>query len=162
VAVLDPVALDLPESAPSTWLLDAGHAGLDEVALRERARELASRCGAAFTSRSYRFPYALVACHSAAVGVDIERVEPLEPAFLASISTPEETRAQPTMPDPGYATSLWSSKEALAKALGDALAYDPRRLGSPIFWPQQRSGPWRALSLPVPGGHVAWLCWRAD
>ncbi len=159
---LDPVALDLPPGAPSTWLLDASGTGLDEKGLRGRSRELARASGAAFTSRSYRFPYALVACHTASVGVDIERIEPLEPEFLASISTPEEIRTHPSVPDCGYAASLWSSKEALAKALGNAVDYDPRRLGSPVYWPQEGSGPWRALSLPVPRGYVAWLCWRAS
>jgi hypothetical protein len=53
----------------------------------------------------------------------------------------------------------WCSKEALAKALGDPLRYDPRRLGSPIRWPASRSGPWRAIPLRAPTGHAAWLCW---
>ncbi len=159
---LDPVALDLPTGAPNTWLLDASGSRLDEAGLRERARALASASRAAFTSRSYRHPYALVACHTSRVGVDIERIDPLDPAFVASISTPEELRAHPTEPDRGYAASLWSSKEALAKALGNAVDYDPRRLPSPLFWPEEGSGPWRALCLPVPNGHVAWLCWRAD
>ncbi len=162
MSALDPVALDLPADAPSTWLLDASGSGVGEGGLRERARQLASASGAAFTSRSYRFPYALVACHTAPVGIDIERMDPLDPAFLASISTPEEMRCHPAVPDRGYAACLWSSKEALAKALGNAVDYDPRRLGSPMYWPQEGSGPWRALSPPVPSGYVAWLCWRAN
>jgi phosphopantetheinyl transferase len=55
---------------------------------------------------------------------------------------------------------MWCGKEALSKALGDALAYDPRRLGSPLSWPDGRSGAWCAAELPAPAGHVAWLCWR--
>jgi phosphopantetheinyl transferase len=59
-----------------------------------------------------------------------------------------------------YVSSLWSSKEALAKALGDPLHYDPRRLESPMSWPGGRAGPWRAARLATPDGHTAWLCWR--
>lgn len=58
-----------------------------------------------------------------------------------------------------YLTSLWAAKEALAKALGDALCYEPSRLGSPQHWPRGQAGPWRAKQLPAPSGHVAWLCW---
>ncbi len=60
-----------------------------------------------------------------------------------------------------WVAELWCAKEALAKALGDAVDYDPRRLESPIRWPELRSGPWRARPIPaLPAGHVGWLCWR--
>lgn len=59
-------------------------------------------------------------------------------------------------------TSLWSSKEALAKALGDALDYDPRRLEGPGAWPEGRSGSWRARALEPAGEYVGWVCWRED
>jgi phosphopantetheinyl transferase (holo-ACP synthase) len=136
-------------------------------------------------SRSYRYPHALVAWHDAPVGVDIERIERFDPEFLESISTPSERARSPAPRDlaalarspaardpaghadsanprdpASYTASLWASKEALAKALGDPVAYDPRRLESPMFWPAGRSGPWRAAPLPVPDGHNAWLCWR--
>jgi hypothetical protein len=62
--------------------------------------------------------------------------------------------------DPGFVTSLWSSKEALAKALGDALAYDPRRLESPLNWEDGAAGRWRARELTPEPGYVAWLVWR--
>lgn len=57
-------------------------------------------------------------------------------------------------------TSLWSSKEALAKALGDALDYDPRRLEGPCAWPDGRSGSWRARALEPAEEYVGWVCWR--
>jgi hypothetical protein len=137
-------------------LLDAREARLDEPALRAWAR---TEAGGAYSSRSYRYPLAVVARHTEPVGVDIERIEPFDGAFLESICTPSERGSRRS--DDAYVSSLWCSKEALAKALGDALRYDPRRLGSPIFWPEGRSGPWRAASLPVPAGHNAWLCWRS-
>lgn len=159
MSALEPVRLETPRSAPGVWLLDAsGHA---EAALRTRAAELSKCSGVAHTSRSYRFPYALVAAHWAPVGLDIERVQAADLAFVESISTPEEWRAAQS-DEPEYAASLWSSKEALAKALGNAVDYDPRRLGSPVFWPGGASGPWRAVRLPVPAGHVGWLCWHSD
>jgi 4'-phosphopantetheinyl transferase superfamily len=152
------------ERTPLLRLLDARAAGgADETALRELARAASARTGAPFTSRSYRFPFALVAAHSAAVGVDIERVEPCDVAFADSICTPAElSSARPSQAEDHdrYFTSLWSSKEALSKALGDALAYDPRRLEGPGAWPDGRSGPWRATPLDVPDGYVAWLCWK--
>jgi hypothetical protein len=152
------------ERTPLLRLLDARAAGAtDEAALRELARAASAHADAPFTSRSYRFPFALVAAHSTAVGVDIERVEPCDGAFADSIRTPaERSSAGPSQAEDHdrYFTSLWSSKEALSKALGDALAYDPRRLEGPAAWPDGRSGPWRALALDVPDGYVGWLCWK--
>jgi 4'-phosphopantetheinyl transferase superfamily len=146
---------------PTVWLLDARDPRLDESGLRRWARELVNGAAASYSSRSHRHPYALVACHAAPVGVDIERVEPFDESFFISICTPSERAQRVDLGQlDGYVISLWSSKEALAKALGDAVAYDPRRLGSPMFWPDGRSGSWRAVPLPVPSGHSGWLCWQ--
>lgn len=146
---------------PTVWLLDGRDSRRDEHGLRGWARELINVAAASHSSRSHRYPYELVACHEAPVGVDIERVEPFDESFFASICTPSERTLKVDLDDlDGYAISLWASKEALAKALGDAVAYDPRRLGSPMFWPDGRSGPWRAVPLPVPSGHSGWLCWQ--
>jgi hypothetical protein len=139
-------------------LLDARAAGLDEPGLRAWARAEAARGGAPRVSRSYSYPYALVAWHDEPVGVDIERIEACDAAFAESICTPRE-RAE--IAADTYLTALWCSKEALAKALGDALRYDPRRLDSPMLWPGGRAGPWRAEPVAAPPGHTAWLCWRA-
>jgi hypothetical protein len=150
-----------PGGLPQTQLIYA-QPGEDPSGFRARVRAVAAAAPGRFTSRSYRFPVALVAWHDAPVGVDIERVEPCPPGFAASISTPSEL-GRTTGPDSNKAQdmiSLWCSKEALAKALGDALRYDPRRLESPLAWPDGRSGPWCAGALDAPDGHVAWLCWR--
>jgi hypothetical protein len=141
-----------PGVRPRVRILDARTRGLDEDGLRSWARM--EGAGAAHTTRSYCYPYAVVAVHARPVGVDIERREPHDATFVSSISTPSELGRDL---DPA---SLWCSKEALAKALGDALRYDPRRLESPMLWPDGRSGPWAAEELTAPPDHVAWLCWR--
>jgi hypothetical protein len=147
--------LGAPPGAPAVRLLNATERDLDDADLRAWARE--ETAGAPYSSRSYRYPYALVARHTAPVGVDLEEVQPFDPAFAESILTPSERRLLRADLD---LADLWCSKEALAKALGDALSYDPRRLQSPAHWPQARSGPWNAAPLVVPGGYRGWLCWR--
>ncbi len=148
------------QALPHIVLLDAYSAGLEnERALRVQARLLTESSEAQHVSRSYSFPLALIAWHSAPVGVDIERVTPCDERFARSICTPEEDAAQRWRGD-AELTSLWASKEALAKALGDALRYDPRRLQSPIGWRHGASGPWRAEPRDVGDGYRAWVCWH--
>jgi hypothetical protein len=118
--------------------------------LKARARSLGG------ASRSYCDPYALVGFHDGLVGVDIERVVGCDAGFAESITTPDE-RVPCTDAE---IVSLWSGKEALAKALGDAVDYDPRRLQSPGAWPAGVSGAWRASALELPDGYVGWLGWR--
>jgi len=149
-----------PCDVPLVRLLDAREQGLDEEGLRRWARVLPEASGAACVSRSYCYPYALVAWHARPVGVDIERIEPVEEFFAASICTPSERAALSCVIDAAHVTSLWCGKEALAKALGDPVAHDPRRLPAPIGWPNLRAGPWRAAELPTVERHTAWLCWR--
>jgi 4'-phosphopantetheinyl transferase superfamily len=158
----DLVPITTPEGAPEVRLLDARAAGLDEPGLRDRARVISATVGAPYVSRSYRHPYALVSWHTGPVGIDLERVEPCDAAFARSICTPAETIEWATLEDASvYFSSLWCSKEALAKALGDALRYDARRLEAPMLWPAGRAGAWNAARLPMGPGHVAWLCWRS-
>jgi 4'-phosphopantetheinyl transferase EntD len=134
--------------------------------LATRARALAATTRAPHACRSYRFPYALVAWHDAPVGVDLERVEPCDDAFARLTCTPAE-RAAVSAHAPGttrdaFLTSLWSGKEAMAKALGDALRYEPSRLEAPLRWPAGRAGRWHARAVDaVPAGHVGWLVWAA-
>jgi phosphopantetheinyl transferase len=108
-------------------------------------------------SRSYCPPYALLAWHDGPVGVDIERVVECDARFAASIVTPDE--AVPRRDED--IVSLWSSKEALAKALGDALDYDPQRLEGPGGWRNGVNGAWRASALSLPDGYCGWVCWLA-
>jgi len=145
--------------SPELRLLDASECGLDEEGLRAAAREQGA--SALHASRSYRFPYAVIACHQLPVGVDIERIEQHDKAFVESICTPAERQHLSQIDDWGrFASSLWCSKEALSKALGDALQYDPRRLESPIWWSDGKAGAWRARELELVTDHVVWLCWR--
>jgi len=150
------------EVAPEVRLLDARPVGLTPSVLRAWARAETSGAGARFVARSYRYPYALLAWHSDRVGVDLERIEACDEGFARSVCTPAELAELAQAVDPDlYATSLWCSKEALCKALGNALDYDPRRLDAPCRWPAGRSGPWHALPLWVVAEHTAWLCWRS-
>jgi hypothetical protein len=157
----EPITLDGPTGGPVVLLLDAKLAGLDDRGLRLWAREQAAPRRGSHTSRSYRYPYALVAWHTAPVGIDIDQVERFRPEFLDAICTPDE-RALP-LPDDveAYVASLYCSKEALSKAEGNPLRYDPSKVGSPMFWPERRSGPWRAAELALPSGHRGWVCWRS-
>src|ERR1700759_909625 len=126
--------LDMGTDAPRVALIDATCDGLEEAALRTRARELGAAVGADAGSRSYCHPYALVGCHTDQVGIDIERFVACDERFARSICTPAEVARTDSAGDRDV-VSLWSGKEALAKALGDAVDYDPRRLESPVGWP---------------------------
>lgn len=156
--------LERPNEGPGLELIDAHRLGLpDEAALREHARRVCSQTDANHTCRSYSYPLALIATHTDRVGCDIERMAPCDEAFADSIRTPAERAAADDDADQAdrdrRITSLWSSKEALAKALGDALDYDPRRLEGPGSWPDGRSGPWRTREIELPDGYVGWVCW---
>jgi hypothetical protein len=145
---------------PTVELLRAGARDTEQDlhdAARVRSAQLAPERR---VSRAYAFPYGLLAHHDTAVGVDVERVAPCDVVFAASICTPDELSTI-RVRDAAGVTSLWSSKEALAKALGDARLYDPRRLTSPLGWRHGASGPWRARPLTVAPGYRAWVCWRA-
>jgi 4'-phosphopantetheinyl transferase superfamily len=160
--VTDVIPIASPEGGPQVRLLDARSASLDERGLREWAHAVTGAATAPHVTHSYRYPYALTAWHSAPVGIDIERIESCDASFAESICTPSETVEWTTLHDPhAYFSSMWCSKEALAKALGDALRYDPRRLESPMLWPGGRAGTWRAAQLPLVNSRIGWLCWRS-
>ena len=69
------------DDAPRVALIDATLEGLDEAALRTRARKLGEAVGAGAVSRSYCHPYALVGWHTGPIGVDIERVVACDEQF---------------------------------------------------------------------------------
>lgn len=145
--------------APVVHLLDATGWTCEESDLRTAARSLSAFPPRGHTSRSYAFPLALVALHPQPVGLDIEPVTAWGSAQKASILSIAEGHRHRVLDD-RRATSLWSSKEALAKALDIPIRYDPRRLESPAFWPNGVAGRWRSYRLAVPDGYEAWLCWQ--
>jgi len=149
----------LHAGVPVLMVLDARPDGLDEQQLRELARTVAATRRARAVSRSYCHPFALIAWHDDRVGVDIERVGPCDEAFGRSICTPSELASRP-WEDAGRLISLWAGKEALAKALGEPLRHDPRRLEAPAGWPNGAAGRWRAREIAVADGYRAWVCWR--
>lgn len=151
--------------APEVTIIDAAAQGMDEPSLRDLAR----RFEAPYVSRSYRFPLAAVAVWHRQVGVDVEQVEDgLDLRFARSIATPRE-RAALAGASSADVASLWSAKEAVAKALGRPLARDPRRVEAPPLWRadgtarvrQRLGGPWWAQAVEVPSGYVGWVVWRA-
>jgi phosphopantetheinyl transferase len=97
------------------------------------------------------------------VGVDLERIQPCDTAFADLICTTTERRDPACVTDPDhYLTSIWCSKEALAKALGDARRYEPSRIDSPLTWPYRAKSLWQTTELAVAPGFVAWLCWETS
>ena len=137
-----------------------GHVWLIESSSPEQTRDLARSMAIPdhwLTSRSYRNQFGLVAANRSRVGVDIEVIDVSVTAD--AVLTRDEARIAA---GPLEWCAWWSAKEGLAKALGDARKYDPRRLESPALWPFGRQGRWRAEQLDVPTGHVGWVVWEAD
>src|ERR1700749_1889159 len=104
VTLLDIDAVD----APTVALIDASDEGLDEAALRARARELGMAVGAGEVSRSYCHPYALVAWHDGPIGVDFERVVQCDDIFAQSICTPVEYAGEKRPRTDEEMISMWS------------------------------------------------------
>ena len=122
-------------------------------------------------SRSYSGHHALIAGWHDRVGADIEVLDhSLESTwtlhdvnFRSTMMTPEERQLELSLDDDAArkeAVSLWCSKEALAKALGTPLEWDPSRLRGPALWPSHAYGRWRATFLDADslGSHaLAWV-----
>lgn len=155
--------MSLGAQEPAYEVLRVSAPASADLELRGLARSHLAASNAPYRSRSYRAPLALVAWADGPVGADIERIGPLGRRFAESVCTPaERDRFDSKLEDPQFVTSLWSGKEALAKALGDALAYDPQRLESPLGWERGTAGGWRARELRPEPGYVAWLVWRVS
>lgn len=84
------------------------------------------------------------------IGVDLELIQPWDPAFVQDFFTPDEKTlmmAAPHAVQDLLATAIWSAKEAVCKALGMALRLDG---GQIACLPQ----------LPDPNSPAEWLeCW---
>ena len=109
------------------------------------------------SSRSYRLSYALVGVGPTRVGVDLEVLDSSVGADAVL------TRGEQSL---GGSSSdwcvWWSAKEALAKALGNARNYDPRRLDSPALWRNGREGRWVARRVMIPEGLIVWVVWERE
>ena len=97
-----------------------------------------------------------VAVASRPVGLDVERVRPLDVEALAAVAlSPAErdrlARDAVTLDDRAFLT-IWVRKEAVLKAAGTGLAVDPRRLE--VSPPSAAAGLLRADGLPHPA-----RCW---
>jgi len=110
----------------------------------------------AHVSRSYRGCFGLLAVSHSRVGVDLELVDTT--VCRDAVLTPGELNLGGT---PAMWCDWWSAKEALAKALGNARLYDPRRLESPSHWDGGRAGRWACSALELPRGLVGWVVWEA-
>jgi 4'-phosphopantetheinyl transferase superfamily len=131
-----------------------------EAELRALPRVHPRARSAVHVSRAYCAPVALLAWHSAPLGVDIAVVEKPDRRFAESICTPTEMAMfDGCLDDEEVVASLWAGKRALAKALGHPPAYDPRRLESPLAWKGGVTGNLRSLELFPTPDHVAWLVW---
>ncbi len=166
------IAHDNPDELgqlPRVYLVSADVTRLNSDQLRAATRiackEKGSRSGSRerHTSRSYRFPFALFAVHCDSVGIDIEHVDPYDPVFAESVCTPTEWSNSQTRPETSLEVAdVWSSKEALAKALGDAVKYDPRRLLSLALTPDGAAGAWHTARIDVPFGYTGWVVWKHE
>lgn len=160
--------LELPDQPLVICITDGTPASL-----RQRAR---LQCDGRFShwSRSYSGNVALVAGWNQRVGIDIELTDLAREAswsftnerFRSSMLTSEERSriASEEVPGPTLsATSVWSSKEAVAKALGTPRQFDPARLTGAAVWIDARRGRWRAAYLdltPLGLDAVAWTVYE--
>lgn len=105
----------------------------------------------------------------AALGCDLELIEPRSGAFVSDYFTAEE-QGQVTCASPPdrslLATLIWSSKESALKALGEGLRLDTRSVtvsfvGQP-FASFEQNEDWRALVVAAGAGCVFRGWWRTD
>jgi phosphopantetheinyl transferase (holo-ACP synthase) len=138
--------------------------------LKARAR---ARCDERFPywSRSYSGAVAMVAGWHHRVGADIELLDRCDEVtwslnddhFRFAVMSPKERKHSLTLDEAEgrrAATSLWCSKEALAKALGAPQQMDPSRLAGPALWDTRHRGKWRAVLLDaveLGTNAVAWV-----
>ncbi len=106
------------------------------------------------TSRSYSGRYVVETFSQSRCGIDLETLKPAEanwsihsPLFELAMLAPGEKElieASDFCQHENLPTVIWASKEALAKALGDAKNYEPTQLRSPITWAAEPSPNWSA------------------
>lgn len=114
--------------------------GWSKARVRDLSQHMAKRIGASHISRTYSGDMAAVAVGRSRVGIDVELLGAIAEqrwtspqAFATTILCPHERAGFEILPPRRRfsMSSLWASKESLAKALGDARAYEPSRLETP-------------------------------
>jgi 4'-phosphopantetheinyl transferase len=100
----------------------------------------------------------------AALGCDLETIEPRSDAFITDYFTPSEQAAIRNAPEgerPVLANLLWSAKESALKALGEGLRLDTRRASVTLHETALQFGAWQPLAVRVDGALLrGW--WRSD
>ena len=107
-----------------------------------------------FVSRSYCADYSIQVSSSRRCGIDMETKSIAQPdwkidnpLFQAAMLAPgelERIEKSEYWELPNLEQNIWSSKEALAKALGEAKNYQPNKIYSPITWERNPVFGWRA------------------
>jgi len=110
-------------------------------------------------SRSHSGNFTIEIISNVRCGVDLEAARDadeswsiespmFQKAILAHAEYEQVLQSRHVM-HPYLETLIWSSKEALSKALGDATNYEPSQLASPLTWPDGKSVKWQALHLDL-------------
>lgn len=109
-----------------------------------------------------------VALCVAALGCDLEMIEPHSDAFVAdyfTIAEQELVSSAPTSDRPGLVSLLWSAKESTLKALHAGLRLDTRSvIVSPVidYDKQCTADTWHPLRVSGANGHVFHGWWRCS
>jgi 4'-phosphopantetheinyl transferase len=105
-----------------------------------------------------------IAPDDAAVGCDLEKIEPRSPEFLADYFTDDEQNLVahgPANVRDQLLTVLWSAKESALKALCCGLRMDTRYVNAvPDDAPQAPGGEWRRISAAQINGKTFHGWWR--
>ena len=108
-------------------------------------------------SRSYSGRFAIEVVSNQRCGIDLEIAKEAEfdwsvnsELFELAMLAPGEKElimASSLSSDKDLETVIWVSKEALAKALGDATRYEPSKIYSPICWDGMQPNNWQAFHV---------------
>jgi len=140
----------------------AAPSGAPELSLRNRPAALS-------ISLSHRAEVAIcaIADCDAALGCDLELIEPRDENFLADYFTREEqawVARVPVQQRPELVTLLWSAKESTLKALAEGLRLDTRSLAVTLGEQPDRNDaalPWQPLQVRCASGKVFHGWWRS-
>lgn len=106
-------------------------------------------------SRSHSGRFTIEVVSNQRCGIDLEIANEIDPewsfdseSFELAILAPGEKElimSSSMSSAKDLATVIWVSKEALAKALGDATNYEPNQIYSPMCWEAMRPDNWQAV-----------------